>query len=92
MNTFTITLSDVEVAALAHVMADPKEWAQNAISERARLATDEIVQREIARMVADPSVTEIPATAVEIVMAAELPETQTEFDVNMEAGLPVDTV
>ena len=74
MTTFTITLDDVEIAALAHVMADPQEWAQNAISERARIATDEIVQREIARMVADPNIAEIPATAAEIVMAAELPE------------------
>jgi len=70
MKTFTITLSDVEIAALAHVMADPQQWAQNAISERARLATEEIVQREVARMVSDPTVTEIPATAEEIVMAA----------------------
>ena len=68
---FTITLTDVEAAALAHVMANPKEWTQNAISERARIATEEIVQREIARMVSDPNVTEIPATAAEIVMAAE---------------------
>ena len=68
---FTITLTEVEAAALAHVMADPQEWAQNAISERARIATDEIVQREIARMVADPNIAEIPATAAEIVMAAE---------------------
>jgi hypothetical protein len=74
MDTFTITLNDVEVAALAHVMADPQQWTQNAISERARIAIDEIVQREIARMVADPNVTDIPATAREIVMAAELPE------------------
>ena len=73
MNTFTITLSDAELVSLSHVMADPQEWAQNAISERARIATDEIVQREIARMVADPDVAEIPATAAEIVLAAELP-------------------
>ena len=71
---FTITLTDVEVAALAHVMLDPQWWTQNAISERARIAMDEIVQREIARMVADPNVTEIPATAREIVMAAEVPD------------------
>lgn len=74
MPKFTITITDAEAAALAHVMADPQEWAQNAISERARIATDEIVQREIARMVADPAVTEIPATAAEIVLAAALPE------------------
>ena len=74
MSEIIITITDVEAAALAHVMADPQEWAQNAISERARIATDEIVQREIARMVADPAVTEIPATAAEIVLAAALPE------------------
>jgi hypothetical protein len=73
MPKFTITITDAEAAALAHVMPDPQEWAQNAISERARIATDEIVQREIARMVADPNIAEIPATAAEIVMAAELP-------------------
>lgn len=74
MSEIVITITDVEAAALAHVMADPQEWAQNAISNRARIAIDEIVQREIARMVADPNVTEIPATAREIIMAAELPE------------------
>jgi hypothetical protein len=73
MPKFTITITDAEAAALAHVMPDPQEWTQNAISERARIATDEIVQREIARMVADPNIAEIPATAAEIVMAAELP-------------------
>jgi hypothetical protein len=86
MKTFTITLSDVEVAALAHVMADPQQWTQNAISERARIATEEIVAREIARMVADPNIAEIPATAAEIVMAAELPAPpSTELPVLPEA-------
>lgn len=76
MPKFTITLTDAEAAALAHVMTDPQQWTQNAISERARIATEEIVQREIARMVADPNVTEIPATAAEIVMAAEVPSNE----------------
>lgn len=74
MPKFTITITDAEAAALAHVMADPKAWTQNAISERARIATEEIVQREVARMVADPNVTEIPATAAQIVMEAAFTE------------------
>jgi hypothetical protein len=50
------------------------------------LTTDEIVQREIARMVADPNIAEIPATAAEIVMAAELPAPpSTELPVLPEA-------
>lgn len=71
MNTFTITLSDVELVALTYVMADPQEWTQNAISERARIASEELVARETMRMLADPNITTIPATADEIVMAAE---------------------
>ena len=71
MNTFTITLSDVELVALSHVMADPEQWTQNAISERARVAGEELVARETARMLADPNITTIPATAEEIIMAAE---------------------
>lgn len=77
MPNFTITLTDVEFAALAHVMADPQEWTQNAVSERARIAMEEIVQRETARMIADPDITIIPATTEEIVMAAELPNYNT---------------
>ena len=37
------------------------------------LAQNAFAKREIARMVADPDVAEIPATAAEIVLAAELP-------------------
>lgn len=71
---FYIELNDIEVAALKHVMGDPREWTQNAISERARIAAVEIVERETARMIADPNVTTIPATADEIVLNAPLPE------------------
>ena len=73
MKTFTITLNDVEIAALAHVMADPQEWIQNAISNRARIAIEEIVASETARMLADPNITMIPATTEEIIMAYEPP-------------------
>lgn len=70
---FEVELSDVEVKALQFVMADPQEWTQNAISERARIAMNEIVANETARMIADPKFTSIPASKEEIVMAAESP-------------------
>ena len=73
MNTFTITLTDVELKALSYVMADPQEWTQNAISNRARIASEELVAKETARMIADPNITMIPATAEEIIMAYEPP-------------------
>ena len=73
MKTFTITITDMEEKALSYIMASPEEWTQNAITERARIAIEEIVASETARMIADPSITTIPATAEEIVMAYEPP-------------------
>jgi len=70
---FEVELSNVEVKALQFVMADPQEWTQNAISERARIAIDEIVVSETNRMLTDPSITTIPSSKEEIVMAAEVP-------------------
>lgn len=69
-----IDLTDVELAALAHVMTDPQEWTENAIRERARIAMLNIVERETARMMQDPDITQIPASVDEIVLNAPLPE------------------
>lgn len=69
-----IELSDVEVAALKHAMTDPQEWTENAIRERARLAMQQVVEAETQRMIADPNVTTIPATAEEIVINAIVPD------------------
>jgi hypothetical protein len=71
MKTFTITITNQEEKALSYIMASPEEWTQNAITERARIASEELVARETARMIADPNITTIPATADEIIMAAE---------------------
>ena len=67
---FTITLDEVQIKALSYVMADPEEWTRNAISERARIAADELVASETARLLADPDVASIPATREEIIMGA----------------------
>ena len=72
MNTFTTTLTDAELKALAHVALDPQEWIDNAIHERCRLAMEEIFIAEVARMVADPSITEIPADREVVVLAADI--------------------
>jgi len=69
---YTITLTDAENKALAYVAYDPQEWIQNAASERARLAMEEIFQLEVARMLADPTITEIPADREAVVLAANI--------------------
>ena len=72
MNTFTITLTDAELKALAHVAHDPQDWIDNAVKERCRLAMEEIFTAEVARMVADPSTTSIPADREAVVLAADI--------------------
>lgn len=69
---YTISLTDAENKALAYVSYDPQEWIQNAASERARIAMEEIFQLEVARMLADPSITEIPADREAVVLAANV--------------------
>lgn len=68
-----ISLTDVEVKALENVMSDPVAWTENAIKERARIAMEEIVALETQRMINDPTITSIPATIEEIIMAYEPP-------------------
>lgn len=68
----TITLTEAEAKALAYVAYSPQEWADNAVHERARIAMDEIFQIEVARMLADPNTTEIPADREAVVLAADI--------------------
>jgi len=72
MNTFTLTLSDAQLKALAYVAVDPQEWIENAIHERCRIAMEEIFTIEVTRMVADPETTSIPADREAVVLAADV--------------------
>ena len=67
-----ITLTEAEAKALAYVAYDPQEWAENAVKERARIAMEEIFQLEVARMLEDTSVKEIPADREAVVLAASI--------------------
>ena len=81
----TITLTEAETKALSYVSFSPQEWAENAVKERARIAMEEIFQAEAQRMLADPSVTSIPADREAVVLAADIKsaaERQAEADLN----------
>ncbi len=69
---YVIKLSNAEDKALSYVAADPLEWIQNAASERARIAIEEIFQIEVERMLSDPNITEIPADRESVVLAANI--------------------
>lgn len=44
MATLTIELTDTELKAMEYVAVSPAGWADNAVTNRARIAIDEIVQ------------------------------------------------
>ena len=69
---YTITLTEAQDKALAYVAADPAEWIQNAASERARIAMEEIFQMEVQRMLSDPTIQQIPADREAVVLAADI--------------------
>jgi hypothetical protein len=84
---YTITLTEAENKALAYIAVDPQDWIDNAVKERCRLAIDEIFQSEVQRMLADPTITEIPADRDAVVLAANIQsaaEKQAEIESTLE--------
>jgi hypothetical protein len=82
MTTLTIELTAAQEKALAYVAASPQEWAENAVHNRCRIAMDEIYDAEVARMIADPDITSIPADKEQVVLAADI---QSAAERNAEA-------
>ena len=72
MTTYTIELNDAEVKAMEYVAVSVQDWIDNAVSNRARQAMDEIYDAEVQRMTNDPTVTSIPADKEAVVLAAEV--------------------
>jgi hypothetical protein len=68
--SITIELTSVQYKALSCACSNVQEWVDNAATARALVAYDEIVTKEVARMMADPTIQSIPANKDEIVMNA----------------------
>ena len=68
MPNITIALTDTQYAGLEYAALSPQEWAENAVTERARIANDEIVNVYVKHCL-DNGV-QVPATRDEIVAAA----------------------
>jgi hypothetical protein len=80
--TYTITLSDAQDKALSVVTLDQQDWIENAVFERCRIAIEEIVAAEVARITAIGGT--ISGTKEDIVNAAEV-ETAAERQARIEA-------
>lgn len=68
MTTITIELNDTQYKGLEYVSALPQDWADNAVTNRAKIAIDEIVKIYTERAL-DEGV-QIPATRELIVADA----------------------
>jgi len=68
MNTYTIELTNTEKAAMEYIAYDPQAWVENALKERARLATEEIIKIAVDKFLEAGQT--IPGSREEIVLAA----------------------
>lgn len=89
MPDITITLTDTQLKGLEYVALSPQDWAENAVTERARIANDEIVSMYTNRaldegvaipatrelIVADAFTREWAKTAAQVQAEAEAQET-----------------
>jgi len=65
MNTITIELTDTQYKGLQYAAVSPQEWAENVVTERARIANDEIVKIVVEQCLNNGE--QIPTTREEIV-------------------------
>jgi hypothetical protein len=72
MSQITFELTDLEATILAHIALDPMDYIANLVEWQANLATDEIVEMEVQRMIADPATTTIPSDRNQILSNAVL--------------------
>ena len=68
MPTITIELTDTQYKGLEYATLSPQDWAENAVTERCRIANDEIVDITVKHCL-DNSI-QVPATREEIVAYA----------------------
>jgi hypothetical protein len=88
MPNITITLTDTQMKGLEYAAVSPQEWAENAVTNRARIANDEIIQMYTTRAL-DEGV-QIPATRDEIVtdaFARAWVKTATDREAEAQAAL-----
>jgi len=85
MPNITITLTDTQYKGLQYAALDPQDWADNAVTNRARIANDEIISMYTNRAL-DEGVS-IPATR-ELIVADAFTRgwAKTAAQVNAEAS------
>ena len=89
MPDITVTLTDTQMKGLEYAAASPQDWAENALTERARIANDEIVQMTVAHCL-DNGI-QVPTTREAIVAYAfdnEIVKTAAQRNAEAAAEMP----
>ena len=84
MPTITIELTDTQYKGLEYAALSPEGWAENAVTERARIANDEIVAALVAHC-NENSIALAVGRDAQITQAFELGVVQTATERNAEA-------
>jgi len=87
--TITIELTDTQFKGLEYVALSPQEWAENAVTERARIANDEIVDITVKHCL-DNGI-QLPSTREAIVAYAfdnDIVKTAAVRNAEVEAAIP----
>ena len=82
--TITIELTDTQFKGLEYAALSPQEWAENAVTERARIANDEIVAALVAHC-NENSIALAVGRDAQIAQAFELGVVRTAAEVQAEA-------
>jgi hypothetical protein len=87
MPDITVTLTDTELKCLEYAAAVPQDWADNALTNRARIAKDEIIAALVAHCNAN-SVAIATGEDAQVAQAFTLEVVKTAAARNAEASTP----
>ena len=87
MPDITVSLTDTEQKCLEYAAADIQDWADNALTNRARIAKDEIIAALVAHCNAN-DVAIATGEDAQVAQAFDLKVVKTAVEANAEASTP----
>ena len=87
MAEIKVTLTDTELKCLEYAAASPQDWADNALTNRARIAKDEIIALVVAHCNAN-GITIATGEDAQVTQAFDLEIVKTAAAQNAEASTP----
>ena len=87
MTTITIELTDTQTKSLEYATISPQDWAENVVTERARVAQEEIIAKLVAHC-NENDITIATGVDAQIAQAYDLSVVKTATQRNAESTTP----